>query len=79
MTKDYWIQLRKNKNFDADHLYEFYIEQQPEADKVDYHTFQQAIAHYLNQGGNFNYYLKYFDNLYELMFLTVGGEKKIVI
>lgn len=78
MDRNLWINLRLSGQYDVDHLYEFYVSQKA-YEKIDYNQFQQAIAHYVNNNGNLSYYLKHYDNLYEVNYLFDGQEKKIVI
>lgn len=80
MNKQDWISYRIGEiNYNVQHLYEFYLNQDRPGEKKDFGLFQQLIAHYIAQGGNLEYYHKYYDNLFELMFLYHQGEKKIVI
>jgi len=61
-------------------LYEFYNMTDRPKTHIDFNFFQQAMAHYLQQGGNLAQYFKYRDNEFEIMYVkNLNGEVSLMI
>lgn len=78
MTREYYIQLRREGRVDMKHMFDFYEQADHHLEKIGWMDFQKIFPHYLAKGHTVEGYIKYYDNHYELMFLTIGDKKEIV-
>lgn len=78
LTKEKYIKSKREGQLNVEELFEFYQKADHDKEKIDFETFQQAMSHYLSMNMDMSKYFRYYDHLFNIMYLKHDGKVMIV-
>lgn len=79
MTRDRYLQCRRENTFTVQELFDFYQEAEHHHPKIDLNTFQQAIPHYISAGGSLEMVFRKYDALFEILHIKNGEKGSLIV